>query len=248
MKYCLTIATMLAMAGATYSQAEEVLPPQYNFDRYSKMVDQSPFAVATAVAAPAATPDFAKDLYIANAARSQDGDLVTIASTGDHNFKKYLTTKTPVDGYGISSIEWSDKVGETKVTISKDSQYATLTFNQAEMTKPVPNRQPSAPNLPQPPGFTRPMGLSTPTPRTRGLLGEKRRIAHSPDREAEQDHDDADHDHDLEQSEARSVVLFSHFVIAQTGGGEGRFNSTRENFRQSGVCFQQIIRFFPNVF
>src|SRR5207248_1543521 len=110
MKYSLTLATMFALAGGTYSQAEEVLPPQYNFDRYSKMVDQSPFAVASAVAAPAATPDFAKDLYIANAARSQDGDLVTIASTSDHNFKKYLTTKEAVDGYSIANFDSSDTV------------------------------------------------------------------------------------------------------------------------------------------
>jgi len=138
MKYYLTLATMLAIAGATYSQAEEVLPPQYNFDRYSKMMDQSPFAVASAVAAPAATPDFAKDLYIANAAKSQDGDLVTIASTADHNFKKYLTTKEPVDGYSIANIEWSDKVGGTKVTISKDGNFATLTFNQALLSQVSP--------------------------------------------------------------------------------------------------------------
>src|SRR4029077_11650113 len=117
MKYCLTLATILAIAGATYSQAEEVLPPQYNFDRYSKMMDQSPFAIASAVAAPAATPDFAKDLYIANAARSQDGEVVTLASTAEYTFKKYLTTKEPVDGYSIANIEWSDKVGQTKVTI-----------------------------------------------------------------------------------------------------------------------------------
>src|SRR5881392_2115549 len=139
MKYCLTLATTLAMAGATNSQAEEVLPPKYNFDRYSKMMDQSPFAVASAVAAPAATPDFAKDLYIANAARSQDGDLVTIASTSDHNFKKYLTTREPVDGYSIANIEWSDKVGATKVTISKDGNFATLTFNQALLSQSGPN-------------------------------------------------------------------------------------------------------------
>jgi hypothetical protein len=138
MKYSLTLATILAMAGAIYSQAEDVLPPQYNFDRYSKMVDQSPFAVATAVAAPAATPDFAKDLYIANAARSQNSDLVTIASTADHNFKKYLTTREPVDGYSIANIEWSDKVGGTKVTISKDGNFATLTFNQALLSQALP--------------------------------------------------------------------------------------------------------------
>jgi hypothetical protein len=138
MKYSLVIASMLVLLGATYSQAEDVLPPQYDFDRYSKMMDQSPFAVATAVAAPAATPDFAKDLYIANAARSQDSDMVTIASTSDHNFKKYLTTREPVDGYGIANIEWSDKVGGTKVTISKDGNFATLTFNQALLSQSSP--------------------------------------------------------------------------------------------------------------
>jgi len=135
MKYSLTFASILVLLGATYSEAADVLPQQHDFDRYSKMVDQSPFAVATAVAAPAATPDFAKDLYIANAARSQDGDMVTIASTSDHNFKKYLNTKEPVDGYSIANIEWSDKVGGTKVTISKDGNFATLTFNQALLSQ-----------------------------------------------------------------------------------------------------------------
>ena len=154
MKYPVTFA-ILAMAGANYINAEDVLPPQYAFERYSKMVDQSPFAVATAVAAPAATPDFAKDLYIANAAKSQDGDLVTIASTSDHNFKKYLTTKEPVDGYSIANIEWSDKVGGTKVTISKDGNFATLTFNQALLSQASPGgamgaRQVSAPVAPVP--------------------------------------------------------------------------------------------------
>ena len=150
MKYSLTLATLLAVAAATYSQAEDVLPPQYNFDRYSKMMDQSPFAIATAVAAPAATPDFAKDLYIANAARSQDGDLVTIASSADHNFKKYLTTKEPVDGYSVASIEWSDKVGQTKVTISKDGNFATLTFNQALLSQASPGGAMGARPLPAP--------------------------------------------------------------------------------------------------
>jgi hypothetical protein len=150
MKYSLTLVTLLAVAGATYSQAEDVLPPQYNFDRYSKMMDQSPFAIASAVAAPAATPDFAKDLYIANAARSQDGDMVTLASSADHNFKKYLTTKEPVDGYSVASIEWSDKVGQTKVTISKDGNFATLTFNQALLSQVSPVGAMGARPLPAP--------------------------------------------------------------------------------------------------
>ena len=139
MKYSVLLTLILAVLGVIDSQAEEVLPPQFNFDRYAKMVDKSPFAIATAVAAPAATPDFAKDLYVANAARSPDGDMVTLASTSDHNFKKYLTTKEPVDGYSLASIEWSDKVGETKVTIGKDGNFATITFNQALLSQTAPN-------------------------------------------------------------------------------------------------------------
>jgi hypothetical protein len=150
MKYSLTLATIVAIARATYSQADDALPPQYNFDRYAKMMDQSPFAIATAVAAPAATPDFAKDLYIANAAKSQDGDLVTLASTTDHNFKKYLSTKEPVDGYSIASIEWSDKVGQTKVTISKDGNFATLTFNQALLSQTAPGGAVAGRTMPAP--------------------------------------------------------------------------------------------------
>src|SRR5258706_176387 len=151
MKYSPTLILILALLGAIHTHAEEVLPPRLNFDRYSKMVDHSPFAVATEVAAPAATPDFAKDLYIANAARSPDGDMVTLASTADHNFKKYLTTKESVDGYTIASIEWSDKVGATKVTIRKDGNFATLTFNQALLSQSGPNAGLASKLMPQPP-------------------------------------------------------------------------------------------------
>jgi len=157
MKYSLTLISVATLLGAVGAQAEEVLPPRFAYDRYSKMVDNSPFAIATAVAAPAATPDFAKDLYVANAARSPDGDLVTLASTSDHNFKKYLTTKAPVDGYSIANIEWSERVGETKVTISKDGNFATITFNQALLQQAAPNAAlaartltPPAPNIPTP--------------------------------------------------------------------------------------------------
>ena len=127
------------------------LPKPFSFARYQAMMDRSPFAVATAVA-PAAAPNFAKDLYVANAARSKEGDLVTIASSTDKNFKKYLTTNTPVDGFSISNIEWSDKVGATKVTIAKDGQFATLGFNEALLRQPgQPGQNPGAPPVFQQP-------------------------------------------------------------------------------------------------
>ena len=50
------------------------LPKPFSFTRYQEMMDRSPFAVATAVTAPAAAT-FAKDLYVANAAHDKEGGL-----------------------------------------------------------------------------------------------------------------------------------------------------------------------------
>jgi len=122
------------------------IPKSFTIARYQPMMDRSPFAVATAVAAPAATPNFAKDLYVSSAMHSKDEDMVTIASNTDKLFKKYLTTKAPVDGYTIASVDWSDKVGATKVTIAKDGSVATIGFNEALLRQPGPGGQ----NPPQP--------------------------------------------------------------------------------------------------
>ena len=152
--------SILGLVAAVSGKADDI-PKAFNFDRYQGMMDRSPFAVATAVVAPAATPDFAKDLYVANAARSPDGDLVTIASSSDKNFKKYLTTKEPVDGYSVANIEWSEKVGATRVTISKDGKFATLTFNQALLAQPAPNAPPPPAAVPNVPPS---LGIPTPAP------------------------------------------------------------------------------------
>ena len=148
-KFSLALLSSAAVIGALPGSADDVLPPRFNFDRYTRMVDQSPFAIATAAALPRATADFAKDLYIANAARSPEGDMVTIRSSSDQNFKKYLGTQEPVDGYSIASIEWSDRVGATKVTISKDGKFATLTFNQSLLSKSASAGPPTPDQLPQ---------------------------------------------------------------------------------------------------
>jgi hypothetical protein len=156
-RFSAALLSGFAIVGTFSSSADDVLPPRFNFDRYRRMVDRSPFAIATAAALPEATPDFAKDLYVANAARSPEGDMVTLISSSDRNFKKYLTTREPVDGYSIASIEWSDDVGKTKVTISKDGQFATLTFNQSLLSqaayagRSIANQMPpSGPIIPSP--------------------------------------------------------------------------------------------------
>ena len=176
-------ATFAAMVLSAAIVAGDDLPKALSFARYEPILNHSPFAVATA-AAPPTTADFARDLFIANAAHSPDGDWVALASSTDSNFRKYLTTKQGMDGYTLSNIEWSDRVGETKVTVSKDGQFATLSFNQALLSAPMP-RTAAMPNNPaaaaanlnaamdQPINRIRPAPvptLPTPPPRVRGVI------------------------------------------------------------------------------
>ena len=188
-------ASVLVLASG--ARADD-LPKTPNFSRYEAMMNRSPFAVATAIAPPPQAPNFAKDFYIANAARLPDEGLVTVTSSVDHNMKEFLSTKGPnKNGYSISNIEWSDRVGATKVTISKDGQFATLTFNQALLSQPLPAGAipPSQVNLQPPPplpgggpsslnqGGIRPAPiptLPTPPPRVRGVIPRNPQAAATP--------------------------------------------------------------------
>jgi len=69
MKRSLMLISILVLVGAIAGQAEDAIPPRFNFDRYSAMLDRSPFAVATAIALPSATTNFEKELYVAKAER-----------------------------------------------------------------------------------------------------------------------------------------------------------------------------------
>ncbi len=182
MKKSFLFLGLLGGALAT-AAADDVLPQQGKFARFEPMLKHSPFAVATAGAPASSTPDFAKDLYVANAAHTETEDFVTIASTTNREFKEYLTTKGPVDGYAVPNIEWSDRVGETKVTITKDGQVATLSFNEALLSQAIQSLVPQIPQtrggIPGRPGTNLPMPLQrpmpvptipTPPPHTRGII------------------------------------------------------------------------------
>lgn len=187
------ISGLVFLFSVAVARADSDLPQAPAFARYEGMMQKSPFAVATAVAPPPQAPNFAKDLYIANAAKLVDEGVVTLTSSTDKNMKEYLSTKGPnKSGYSISNIEWSDRVGATKVTISKDGQFATLTFNQALLSQPATNGaipQPQVAYTPPPQAIPQPAipipqpnanlnqvkpapipTLPTPPPRVRGVI------------------------------------------------------------------------------
>src|SRR2546430_2045838 len=66
-----TTSLLLFLALASLARADDVVPKRPEFVLYQGMLNRSPFAVATAVAVPVAAPDFARDLYVANAGRTE---------------------------------------------------------------------------------------------------------------------------------------------------------------------------------
>lgn len=174
MKRYLISLSILAMSAAITSRADDVIPKRTDFSRYTAMVEHSPFAVASAPVQASTTPSWSKDLFIANAAQMREADLITIMSLSDKNLKEYVSTEEPNGhGYAIASIEWSDNPGGTKVTISKDGQFATLGFNEAVMSQAptIPGNVP--PNTPAVVKPGAPQTMTMPTPHVRGVIQRK---------------------------------------------------------------------------
>src|SRR5450755_356057 len=97
-------ALLPVLQGIAATPKDDELPKPQIFARYEPMMNKSPFAVATAIAPPVQAPNFAKDLYIANAAKLSDEGVVTLNSSTDKNLKEYLSTKGPnKEGYSISN-------------------------------------------------------------------------------------------------------------------------------------------------
>ena len=183
MKY-LTISLSILCLTAAFSARGDDLPKRPDANRYAAMLEHSPFVVATAPVQAPTTPNWSKDLYIANAAHTDEADYVTIVSGSDKNLHESLSTAgLPNEhGYAIANIQWSDNRGETKVTISKDGQYATLGFNESLLStasagvpgppQPNVNNPPNQPYVPKP----IPTPVNAPTPHTRGVIERNPRI------------------------------------------------------------------------
>jgi hypothetical protein len=107
-------------------------------NRYAKMVESSPFAVATPVEAPVAAPSFAASLYVAGIAKIGTNDLVTIRSRNDpQTLYSLLTGEQSPDGVNVLKVDWSDQVGRSRVKVKKGAEEAMLEFDQATLQKKI---------------------------------------------------------------------------------------------------------------
>lgn len=139
---------------------ESAIPEAYPADRYTAMLERSPFALATPVAPPPAVPErgFAADWYVTGLGRVEDKDFVSIKSRDlSTSFSLYGTEES--NGVTLVGVEWSNERGKSTVTVKKGGEIARLEFNQAELqaAAPVPSPVPtpgqaSVPGRPITPG------------------------------------------------------------------------------------------------
>ena len=179
----LTVGAALCLVAGSAAAADdsEAIPSAFPISRYEKTLSRSPFALPTS-SAPAAAPaqkqpSWSDDLFIAGVMTVGAQDIVTISQRGDA--QRFLVSSGEESPQGISviNIQWSEQLGQTRVTVKKGSEFAVLLFDQAALAStrmaapaprvtgpmPTPNVQPPQPNQQRPP--TKPgAGATLPNP------------------------------------------------------------------------------------
>lgn len=152
--YILHSAFCISLSLSATGAAPADLPAAWPEGRYESMIRTSPFALATPVT-PVAAPGFASNLYLTGLAKVGDKDFVTIAYRDQQSRFSLLAGEQSADGVALVSVEWSDVVGKSKVTVKKGTEFSTLGFDEATLQKPAqltpqtPQQMPQMPQLPQ---------------------------------------------------------------------------------------------------
>ncbi len=134
-----TFMLVALLAWDPLADAQEAIPANFPASRYEAMIQEAPFAVATAAEPVVAAPSFAAELYVTGVARIGDNDLVTLSSRDKtKHFSLSSGEAGPnTEGIEIVQVDWSDSIGGTKVSVKKAGEFATLEFDRAELAMPL---------------------------------------------------------------------------------------------------------------
>jgi hypothetical protein len=163
----LALCVVVQMAAA--ADDAEVIPSAFPISRYEKTLSHSPFALPTSSApslAPAQKqPSWSDDLFIAGVMTVGTQNIVTVSQRGDAQRFLLSSGEESPQGISVINIQWSEQLGQTRVTVKKGSEFAVLLFDQAALAStrmaapaprvtgptPPPNNLAPQPNQPRPP-------------------------------------------------------------------------------------------------
>ena len=154
------LLSLLALVTSPALALESAVPAAFPADRYEKMAEKSPFALATA-AAPVVAPQasFAANWFLTAVGRDAQGqDFITIkAQDGSVHFSLFGNEANPETGVSLASVNWSDTFRESTAIIKKGAETAKLVFSKEDAAVPAPQPNGAKPPLPggmQPPPVT----------------------------------------------------------------------------------------------
>ena len=151
--------------------AANIIPQARPATDYAKLSQESPFALATPVVAPVEqTPSVFANLYVGGIARLRDPatgdrDFVTIRSRNDGEKPFMLSGNEPnKEGFAIVSIERSDRVAKSKVTVKKGTEVGVLEFDEMAMQAQARAGANGQRPMPGQPGAINQQGVNVPRP------------------------------------------------------------------------------------
>ncbi len=154
--------------------AGPTIPQRQPAEAYQKMTEDWPFVLATPPVAMVKPVDgWWTNYYVGgigkNIVNGKEEIFVAIKSKdGQASFSLY-GNEPNADGIAVVGIEWSEKVGESRVTLKKGDEPATIKFDETALQTAAgqPNTQ-LRPGMPNMPGMKQPMirppGAAVPRP------------------------------------------------------------------------------------
>lgn len=136
------------------------LPEQRPFSDYQKLVEQSPFTLATPAAEPEKPNPFT-NFYVTGIAKVGDSDCVYVASRAEDKKFMLVTGEPGPEGFVLEKIEYADEVGRTKVHIRQNpgGETGVIEFDPAVIVASASPQQPAVSAAGTPPtvrpGFER---------------------------------------------------------------------------------------------
>ena len=116
---------------------DDVIPSAFPVSRYEKTLTRSPFALPTSAAPSVAPtqkqPGWSDDLYIAGVMTIGEKNIVTISQRGDSQRFLLSSGEESPQGVSLINIQWSEQLGQTRVTVKKGTEFAVLLFDQASL-------------------------------------------------------------------------------------------------------------------
>ncbi len=128
-----TSLPILALLAGQALAVENPLPAAFSSERYEKLIDKSPFALATpTVAPPVAQAGFSANWYLTGVGRDEKGeDFVTIGSKDQSVHFSLTGRETNIEtGVSIASVNWSDGYKKTTVILKKGTETGKVEFSQ----------------------------------------------------------------------------------------------------------------------